>query len=273
MLTEGSWWRARFSEADTEPAQTASLLGAALYAATAERAQATAAAAAIVADAAMAAATTAAASATAIEHEVGTAAAAVLALADETAQELARINVPGPRTPYSRRMRRLSSPRRKAVTSDRTRRRHRRGSRQVNGTEPTRHRRGTSADDCPGIGVGEGCTGGWRRRGYRGLPGKRCVGISSRGNVARPPRVLTVFVSTQCPQTLPRSSANAGEGQWKLDVSVTCGFTLTSKPEWRWCEPRCEPDTALITQRSQVQILPPQAGQPWCLGRRCGRSR
>jgi len=64
-------------------------------------------------------------------------------------------------------------------------------------------------------------------------------------------------MSGQCPQSLPRSSANAGEGQRKLNVRLTCGFTLTSRPERTWCEPRCEDDTALITQRSQVQTLPP----------------
>jgi hypothetical protein len=39
----------------------------------------------------------------------------------------------------------------------------------------------------------------------------------------------------------------------KAHVSLTCWFTLTSGTEERWCEA----DTALITQRSEVQILPP----------------
>jgi hypothetical protein len=88
---------ARSCDIDTEPAWTASRLGATVSAAAAETAQATAAAAAVVADAvadaATAAASTAAASATAVEQEVVRAAAAVLALADETAQALARVKV------------------------------------------------------------------------------------------------------------------------------------------------------------------------------------
>jgi hypothetical protein len=51
-------------------------------------------------------------------------------------------------------------------------------------------------------------------------PGKRSVRKSSRENVARAPRVLDIFVSAQCPQTVPRSSTNAGEGQRKIDVSL-----------------------------------------------------
>src|SRR4051812_39337958 len=72
-----------------------------------------------------------------------------------------------------------------------------------------------------------------------------------------PPGGASESMSARCPQPLPRTSAKVGEGQRKLTVGLTCDFTLTggaSRPE---CEARCEPGTALITQRSQVQILPP----------------
>ena len=64
-------------------------------------------------------------------------------------------------------------------------------------------------------------------------------------------------MSAQCPQTLPRTWANVGEGRRNLNVSLTCDFTLTRGGVEGECEAGCEPDTALITQRSQVQILPP----------------
>jgi len=40
-------------------------------------------------------------------------------------------------------------------------------------------------------------------------------------------------------------------------MALTCDFTLTGGDSRAECEAVCEPDTALITQRSQVQILPP----------------
>src|SRR5688572_11682918 len=64
-------------------------------------------------------------------------------------------------------------------------------------------------------------------------------------------------MSAQCPQTLPRKSANVNEGRRKLNVGLTCDFTLTLAWSRGECEAMCEAVTALITQRSQVQILPP----------------
>ena len=64
-------------------------------------------------------------------------------------------------------------------------------------------------------------------------------------------------MSAQCPQTVPRSSAKIGEGRRRLNVCLTCDFTLTMLRSRGRCEAICEADTALITQRSQVQILPP----------------
>jgi hypothetical protein len=56
----------------------------------------------------------------------------------------------------------------------------------------------------------------------------------------------------------------AGEAKRRLpelNVRLNRGFTLTHTGEERRCEARCEADTALITQRSQVQILPPLQGK------------
>jgi hypothetical protein len=64
-------------------------------------------------------------------------------------------------------------------------------------------------------------------------------------------------MSAQCPQTVPRKPANVGEGQRNLDVSLTWLFALTEALIGVDCEVVCEADTELITQRSQVQILPP----------------
>src|SRR4051794_22152049 len=64
-------------------------------------------------------------------------------------------------------------------------------------------------------------------------------------------------MSAQCPQTVPRRPAKGGEGRRKLTVRLTCDFTLTWALGRAECEAECEPGTALITQRSQVQILPP----------------
>ena len=36
-------------------------------------------------------------------------------------------------------------------------------------------------------------------------------------------------MSAECPQTLPRRTAKVSERQRKLDVSLTCGYTLTFK--------------------------------------------
>jgi hypothetical protein len=64
-------------------------------------------------------------------------------------------------------------------------------------------------------------------------------------------------MSAQCPQTVPRKPANVGEGQRNLDVSLTWLFVLTEALIGVDCEVVCEADTELITQRSEVQILPP----------------
>jgi hypothetical protein len=64
-------------------------------------------------------------------------------------------------------------------------------------------------------------------------------------------------MSAECPQTLPRKPANVGGGRRNLNVSLTCDFTLTVGASRGECEAVCEAGTALITQRSQVQILPP----------------
>ena len=77
-------------------------------------------------------------------------------------------------------------------------------------------------------------------------PGHRCL-----------PAVSESAMSAQCPQTLPRSSATVGEGRRKFNVLLTCDFALTWLTVEVKCEPVGEPGTALITQRSQVQILPP----------------
>jgi hypothetical protein len=64
-------------------------------------------------------------------------------------------------------------------------------------------------------------------------------------------------MSAQCPQTVPRTPANDGERQRKINVRLTCDFSLTGGSRRVESEALCEPSTALITQRSQVQILPP----------------
>src|SRR5215213_6884613 len=64
-------------------------------------------------------------------------------------------------------------------------------------------------------------------------------------------------MSALCPQTLPRRPAKVSEGSREENVRLTCHFTLTGGGSRAECEAECEPDTALITQRSQVQILPP----------------
>jgi hypothetical protein len=64
-------------------------------------------------------------------------------------------------------------------------------------------------------------------------------------------------ISAQCPQTLPRKPENLSEGRRKLNVGLTCDFTLTVAHSRGECEVVGESDTAPITQRSQVQILPP----------------
>jgi hypothetical protein len=89
-------------------------------------------------------------------------------------------------------------------------------------------------------------------RSRRARSNTECSGTSA--NDRWPAELL---MSVRCPQTLPRKPAMVSEGWRKLSVSLTCGFTLTSGAEERWCELRCGPDTALITQRSQAQILPP----------------
>ena len=71
-----------------------------------------------------------------------------------------------------------------------------------------------------------------------------------------------MLMSAQCPQTLPRSSREGGEGQRRLSMGMTCDFTLTGGGSRVECEAVCEADTALITQRSQVQILPPLLEKP-----------
>ena len=48
-----------------------------------------------------------------------------------------------------------------------------------------------------------------------------------------------MLMSAQCPQTLPRSSANLGEGRRKLNVALTCDFTLTASAESRWNVRQC----------------------------------
>jgi hypothetical protein len=64
-------------------------------------------------------------------------------------------------------------------------------------------------------------------------------------------------MSAQCPQTLPRMTAKVGEGQRTLNVSMACDFTPAVAHSRSEYEALCEADTALITQRSQVQIVPP----------------
>ena len=75
-----------------------------------------------------------------------------------------------------------------------------------------------------------------------------------------------MVMSAQCPQTLPRKPANVSERWRKLNVALTCDFTPRVAHMSTRCEPLCEAVTALITQRSQVQILPPlqseTAGHP-----------
>jgi hypothetical protein len=96
-------------------------------------------------------------------------------------------------------------------------------------------------------------------------------------------------MSAQCPQTVPRKPANVGEGQRNLDVSLTWLFALTEALIGVDCEVVCEADTELITQRSQVQILPPlqvklqvipegtgsvnRVGGPFLWSRRCHWAR
>jgi hypothetical protein len=81
--------------------------------------------------------------------------------------------------------------------------------------------------------------------------------IHANGCIPRDVKQSKVSMSARRPQTLPRTPANECERQRKLIVGLTCDFTLTMRPSRGECEPLCEADTALITQRSQVQILPP----------------
>ena len=72
------------------------------------------------------------------------------------------------------------------------------------------------------------------------------------------PKDSKSLMSAQCPQTLPRSSAKVGEGQRKLNVRSDLRLYPHSGSQSSVNVRQCgEADTALITQRSQVQILPP----------------
>jgi hypothetical protein len=68
-------------------------------------------------------------------------------------------------------------------------------------------------------------------------------------------------MSAQCPQALPRRPAKLGEGWRKHNARLTCAFTLSVAQRRGECEAVCEADTALMTQRSQVQI-PPYKAKP-----------
>ena len=68
------------------------------------------------------------------------------------------------------------------------------------------------------------------------------------------PRDMKIVISAQCPQTLPRMTAEVSERSRKLNVPLTCYFTLTLPWSRGECEPLGEAVGEVVRHLSLIHI-------------------